>query len=95
MAKITFKGNPISTVGTLPERGKQAPDFSFVKTDLSGVSRKDLAGKKVVLNIFPSVDTAVCATSVRRFNQLAYFASTHIGRRGCRLKTVSNMVDLH
>lgn len=71
MAKITFKGNPVATVGDLPKPGAQAPDFTLVKTDLSDVSRKDVAGKKVVLNIFPSIDTSVCATSVRRFNQLA------------------------
>lgn len=71
MAKITFRGNPVATVGDLPKPGAQAPDFTLVKTDLSDVARKDLAGKKVVLNIFPSVDTSVCATSVRRFNQLA------------------------
>jgi len=68
MATITLKGNPITTVGTLPAVGAKAPDFTLVKTDLSAVSLKDLAGKKVVLNIFPSVDTPTCATSTRRFN---------------------------
>jgi thioredoxin-dependent peroxiredoxin len=71
MAKITFKGSPISTVGDLPKAGAAGPAFTLVKTDLSNVSNKDLAGKKVVLNIFPSVDTAVCATSVRTFNKKA------------------------
>ena len=71
MAKITFKGNPVSTSGSLPAVGAAAPDFSLVKTDLATVSLKDFAGKKVVLNIFPSIDTSVCATSVRRFNQEA------------------------
>lgn len=71
MAKITFKGSPVTTVGDLPKTGATAPDFTLVKTDLSNVSRKELAGKKVVLNIFPSVDTSVCAMSVRRFNQIA------------------------
>jgi thiol peroxidase len=71
MAKITFKGSPVSTVGELPKTGAKAPDFTLVKTDLTEVSRKDLAGKKVVLNIFPSIDTSVCATSVRKFNQRA------------------------
>jgi thiol peroxidase len=71
MAKITFKGNPISTVGTLPAVGSKAPDFKLTKTDLSDVSLKDFAGKKVILNIFPSIDTGVCATSVRKFNQEA------------------------
>lgn len=68
MAKITFKGNPINTVGTLPAVGSKAPDFKLTKTDLADVSLKDYAGKKVVLNIFPSIDTGVCATSVRKFN---------------------------
>jgi len=68
MAKITFKGNPISTVGTLPAVGSKAPDFKLTKTDLADVSLKDFAGKKIILNIFPSIDTGVCATSVRKFN---------------------------
>lgn len=71
MAKITFKGNPVSTSGSLPAVGTAAPDFSLVRTDLSTVSLQDFAGKKIVLNIFPSIDTSVCATSVRRFNQEA------------------------
>ena len=68
MAKITFKGNPIATVGTLPAVGTKAPDFKLTKTDLADVSLKDFAGRKVILNIFPSIDTGVCATSVRKFN---------------------------
>ncbi len=68
MAKITIGGDPISTCGELPKLGQQAPDFVLTKTDLSDISLKDVAGKKVVLNIFPSTDTPVCATSVRRFN---------------------------
>ena len=68
MAKITFKGNPINTAGTLPAVGSKAPDFKLTKTDLADVSLKDFAGKKVILNIFPSIDTGVCATSVRKFN---------------------------
>jgi len=71
MANITLKGNPIHTSGTLPAKGTKAPDFNLVKTDLSQMSLKDLAGKKVVLNIHPSLDTGVCAASVRKFNQLA------------------------
>jgi thioredoxin-dependent peroxiredoxin len=71
MAKITFKGNPVSTSGELPKTGAAAPDFTLVKNDLSAAMLKDFAGKTLVLNIFPSVDTAVCATSVRRFNQEA------------------------
>ncbi len=68
MAKITFQGNPVNTAGDLPRVGAEAPEFSLVKTDLSEVSLADYKGKKVVLNIFPSVDTGVCAASVRRFN---------------------------
>ena len=71
MAEITLKGNKINTVGDLPAVGTAAPDFRLTKTDLSDVSLKDFAGKKVVLNIFPSVDTPVCATSVRKFNEAA------------------------
>ncbi len=68
MAQITLKGNPINTSGALPATGSQAPQFTLTKIDLSEVASKDLAGKNWVLNIFPSVDTPVCATSVRRFN---------------------------
>lgn len=70
MATITLKGNPIETTGELPKVGSQAPDFSLLKQDLSRASLKDFPGKKV-LNIFPSIDTAVCATSVRKFNEVA------------------------
>lgn len=68
MAKITLKNNPINTIGNLPAVGTNAPDFVMTKSDLSDVSLKDFAGKRIVLNIFPSLDTAVCATSVRKFN---------------------------
>ncbi len=71
MATILFKGNPIRTVGDLPQKGQKAPAFSLVKTDLSAVSSQDLVGKKVVLNIFPSIDTGTCATSVRTFHKHA------------------------
>lgn len=69
MAKITLKGNEIHTNGELPVVGAEAPVFKGVKSDLSELSLSDLRGKKVVLNIFPSLDTAVCAASVRRFNK--------------------------
>ena len=69
MAKITLKGNPINTAGELPKVGSNAPDFNLTKTDLSNVSLKDFSGKRVVLNIFPSVDTPTCSVSVRRFNK--------------------------
>lgn len=71
MAIITLKGNTINTCGNLPAIGTQAPDFSLTKTDLSKVSLSDFKGSKVVLNIFPSVDTGTCAASVRKFNQEA------------------------
>lgn len=69
MSKITLKGNEVNTCGSLPANGSAAPDFLLTKTDLSDVTMKDFAGKNIVLNIFPSVDTAVCAMSVRRFNK--------------------------
>lgn len=71
MAKTAFKGNPVETSGSLPAVGTKAPDFKLVKSDLSEITLSSLKGKKVVLNIFPSLDTSVCAASVRRFNQEA------------------------
>ena len=71
MTTITLKGNPIHTIGTLPAVGSTAPDFTLTKTDLSDITLKTYAGKKVVLNIFPSLDTPTCATSVRHFNEAA------------------------
>ncbi len=68
MASITLKGNPIQTAGDLPEVGSKAPDLILRGVDLSEVKLSDYAGKNVVLNIFPSIDTEVCAVSVRRFN---------------------------
>lgn len=71
MATTHFKGAVVKTNGELPQVGTKAPDFSLVKTDLSTLSLSSLQGKRVVLNIFPSIDTAVCAMSVRRFNKEA------------------------
>jgi thiol peroxidase len=71
MAQITFKGTPISTGGELPAKGSSAPDFTLVKQDLSVTTLADYKGKRLVLNIFPSIDTDVCATSVRQFNEKA------------------------
>jgi thiol peroxidase len=68
MADIKLKGNTIHSAGSLPGVGTQAPDFKVTKDDLSDVSLKDFAGKNIVLNIFPSIDTATCAASVRKFN---------------------------
>ena len=69
MATITLRGNPVETSGNLPAVGTSAPDFTLIKQDLTRVSLKDFPGKKV-LNIFPSIDTPVCATSTRTFNKL-------------------------
>ena len=71
MAQITLKGNAIQTIGELPAKGTKAPDFELIKNDLSKVSLKDFAGSRLVLNIFPSLDTGTCAASVRQFNKLA------------------------
>ena len=71
MAKITLKGTPVNTSGTLPQKGSKAPDFTLVKSDLGNLSLSELKGKKIILNIFPSLDTSTCATSVRKFNKLA------------------------
>lgn len=71
MANITLGGNPVHTSGDLPQVGSQAPEATLVKTDLSKMSISDLQGKKVLMNIFPSVNTGVCSKSVRQFNQEA------------------------
>ena len=71
MAHLTFKGTPVESFGTLPAKGSEAPFFCLVKTDLSEAGPADFAGKRLVLNIFPSLDTPVCAASVRYFNQAA------------------------
>lgn len=71
MAKITLKGNPWNTSGELPKTGTNAPHFKFTKSDLTNVTLEDFKEKKIVLNIFPSIDTPVCATSVKKFNERA------------------------
>ncbi len=71
MKKVNFKKHPVTLSGNLPLLGVAAPSFSLVKTDLATISLEDFKGKTLVLNIFPSLDTGVCATSVRKFNQLA------------------------
>ncbi len=71
MASITLGGNPIHTNGNLPKTGNKAPEFSLTKNDLSTVTLANYAGSKLVLNIFPSVDTGTCAASVRKFNESA------------------------
>lgn len=71
MAKTAFKGAPVTLAGEFVKVGVKAPEFTLVKGDLSNCTLADVKGKYVVLNIFPSMDTGVCATSVRKFNQLA------------------------
>ncbi len=71
MANVTLKGNPVHLTGTLPAKGSAAPDFTLVKQDLSAVTKKDLAGKTVVLLTVPSIDTGTCALETKRFNDKA------------------------
>ncbi len=71
MASITLGGNPIHTNGELPKIGSKAIDFNLVKTDLSTTTLSDFAGSRIIFNIFPSIDTDTCATSVRKFNEKA------------------------
>ena len=71
MAQVTLKGNPIHTVGELPRVGAAAPNFTLTRKDLAEISLADFKGQRVVLNIFPSIDTPTCATSVRTFNAKA------------------------
>lgn len=71
MANITLKGNAINTIGNLPKVGEKAANFTLTAEDLSHKSLSDFAGKKIILNIFPSIDTGTCATSVREFNEKA------------------------
>ncbi len=71
MATITLKGSEAHTSGTLPKKGEKAPDFKLTNTDLQEKSLSDFSGHHLILNIFPSVDTGVCATSVREFNEKA------------------------
>lgn len=69
MARITIGGDPINTSGELPNNGTQLSNYAFAKNDLSSIELSEFTGKRVVLNIFPSIDTSVCATSVRTFNE--------------------------
>ncbi len=105
MATVTLGGNPISTAGDLPAVGTKAPDFSLTGGDLADVSLSKYAGKKVILNIFPSIDTAVCATSVRKFNEAAAGLSNTVvlaisrdlpfaQKRFCGAEGIENVVPL-
>lgn len=69
MSQITFKGKTVTTYGHLPEKGERAPHFELIKSDLNIATLQDFKGKRVIMNIFPSIDTHVCATSVRNFNK--------------------------
>ena len=71
MAQITLKGNPINTIGELPKIGETAKEFTLVASDLTEKKLSDFKGTKVILNIFPSIDTGICATSARKFNEEA------------------------
>lgn len=71
MPQITLKDNKITTYGNLPETGEKAPHFELIRADMSNASLSDFKGKRIIMNIFPSIDTNVCATSVRNFNERA------------------------
>ncbi len=71
MSQITFNGKPVTTYGRLPEKGEKAPHFELLNSDLSIATLQDFKGKRVIMNIFPSIDTNVCATSVRNFAERA------------------------
>lgn len=68
---VTLGGNPVSVSGKLPTKGKPAPKFSLTTSALQDISNKDFVGKRVIFNIFPSIDTPTCATSTRKFNEIA------------------------
>lgn len=103
MATVKFKGNDLKTSGDLPKEGQKAPEFSLVKSDLSTLKLSDLKGKKVVFNIFPSVDTDVCANQLRTFCQklsdrddlALVFASMDLPfafNRFCAAENISNAI---
>ena len=105
MASITLGGNPIHTSGELPKVGSKLTDFKLVKNDLSVADLSTFAGKKLVLNIFPSIDTGTCATSVRKFNESASnLANTTVlcisrdlpfaQKRFCGAEGLENVVNL-
>ena len=105
MAHLTFKGTPVESFGTLPAKGSEAPFYCLEKTDLSEAGPADFAGKRLVLNIFPSLDTPVCAASVRYFNQAAASLDNTVvlcisadlpfaHRRFCETEGLKNVVSL-
>ena len=93
MTTTKFKGTPVHIDGEFIRAGAQAPDFELVKGDLSPLKLSDLKGKRVVLNIFPSLDTGVCATSVRKFNKLASsLPDTVVVAVFCTTEGIANVV---
>lgn len=105
MASIILSGNPVNTNGELQKAGTKAPDFQLVTNNLSIVSLSDFAGTKLVLNIFPSIDTPTCATSVRKFNaEAGNLANTKVlcisrdlpfaQRRFCGTEGLENVINL-
>ena len=82
MTTITLGGTPISTIGEIPKNGTKAPDFELTATDLSKKSLSDFHGFTLLLNIFPSVDTGTCATSVRSFRDLPFAQKRFCGAEG-------------
>lgn len=71
MAKVALKGNPVTTSGNLPAKGTKAPEFKLIKSDITPLSLSELKGKKIILNIFPSLETSTCSSALHRFNQIA------------------------
>jgi thiol peroxidase len=105
MSSITLGGNPVNTSGELPKIGTQLADFKLVKNDLSIATLADFAGKKVVFNIFPSIDTGTCAASVRKFNETAANLTNTVvlcvsrdlpfaQKRFCGAEGIENVVNL-
>ena len=103
--KVTLRGNPVNVDGDLPTTGAKAPDFELTSATLADVSLKDFAGKRKVLNIYPSIDTPTCATSTRKFNEAAAnLANTVVlcisgdlpfaARRFCELEGLKNVAHL-
>lgn len=105
MAQITFKGAPVTTFGSLPTVGAEIPDFQLTAADLTDRSRSDFSGKKLILNIVPSLDTGICAASARRFDKdVAALDDTvcitvsadlpFASARFCKLEGVENVITL-
>lgn len=105
MAQVTLRGNPVQVDGQLPQVGQSAPAFTLVGSGLADVSLASLAGKRKVLNIFPSIDTPTCATSVRKFNaEASKLANTQVlcisadlpfaQARFCGAEGLDNVVNL-